>query len=116
MFRTALREAEPRGPTSGLRLLNGIDGDWVENFEAGSEKLAKQIATPLNWAACLESCWAAGARRALELGREPHGRASISQWLRAFDGRVPNASRSARMARARQRLTVPVSQEQPGQH
>jgi [acyl-carrier-protein] S-malonyltransferase len=68
VFRTALREAEPRGPTSGLRLLSGIDGDWVENFEAGSEKLATQIATPLNWAACLESCWAAGARRALEPG------------------------------------------------
>jgi [acyl-carrier-protein] S-malonyltransferase len=68
VFRTALREAEPRGPTSGVRLLSGIDGDWVENFEAGSEKLATQIATPLNWAACLESCWAAGARRALEPG------------------------------------------------
>lgn len=113
MFRTALREAEPRGPTSGLRLLSGIDGDWVENFEAGSEKLATQIATPLNWAACLESCWAAGARRALEPGP---GTALNRMAARAFDRRVPNASRSARMARARQRLTVPVSQEQPGQH
>jgi [acyl-carrier-protein] S-malonyltransferase len=38
VFRTALREAEPRGPTSGLLLLSGIDGDWVENLRGGQRE------------------------------------------------------------------------------
>ncbi len=55
-------------PRPGYRLLSGIDGETVWDMETGREKLARQIATPINWAACLESCRAAGAGRALELG------------------------------------------------
>ena len=40
----------------------------VLDIETGCEKLARQIATPINWAACLTACQAAGAETALELG------------------------------------------------
>jgi [acyl-carrier-protein] S-malonyltransferase len=67
-FRIALREAEPRAPHTGYRLLSGIDGDAVGDVETGCDKLAAQICTTIDWAACLESCRAAGAELALELG------------------------------------------------
>jgi [acyl-carrier-protein] S-malonyltransferase len=67
-FRAALREATPRQPEYRYRLLSGIDGDTVRDSETGSDKLARQICTPVNWAACLEGCRAAGAELALELG------------------------------------------------
>ncbi len=34
----------------------------------GLDKLARQVAQTIDWAACMESCRAAGATRALELG------------------------------------------------
>jgi [acyl-carrier-protein] S-malonyltransferase len=67
-FRATLREASPRLPRAGYRLLSGIDGDTVQDMEAGVDKLARQISTTIDWAACLESCRSAGADAALELG------------------------------------------------
>jgi [acyl-carrier-protein] S-malonyltransferase len=67
-FRSALHDATPRASAPGYRLLSGIDGDSVLDVETGCEKLARQIATPINWAACLTACQAAGAEIALELG------------------------------------------------
>jgi [acyl-carrier-protein] S-malonyltransferase len=67
-FATALAEASPRIPAQGFRLLSGVDGDTVLDIEIGCAKLARQIASPVDWAACLESCRAAGARLVLELG------------------------------------------------
>jgi [acyl-carrier-protein] S-malonyltransferase len=67
-FRIALREASPRLPRAGYRLLSGIDGETVLDIEAGIDKLARQISTTIDWAACLESCRSAGAVAALELG------------------------------------------------
>jgi [acyl-carrier-protein] S-malonyltransferase len=67
-FRAALREAAPRAPPARNRLLSGMDGAAVHDIEAGCDKLAYQISTTINWAACLESCRAAGAERVLELG------------------------------------------------
>jgi hypothetical protein len=55
------------GPT-GYRLLSGIDGSSVQDLDTGCEKLAHQIARTINWAACLESCRAVGAEKAIELG------------------------------------------------
>jgi hypothetical protein len=43
-----------------VRLLSGIDGDLVRDIETGCDKLALQICTPVDWAACLESCRAEG--------------------------------------------------------
>jgi [acyl-carrier-protein] S-malonyltransferase len=67
-FRAVLREASPRLPRAGYRLLSGIDGDTVQDIKAGTDKLARQISTTIDWAACLESCRSAGAEAALELG------------------------------------------------
>jgi [acyl-carrier-protein] S-malonyltransferase len=67
-FEAALREAAPRLPPATCRLLSGIDGETVGDIETGVEKLARQICTPIDWAACLESCREAGADLALELG------------------------------------------------
>jgi [acyl-carrier-protein] S-malonyltransferase len=67
-FHTVLREASPRLPRAGYRLLSGIDGDTIHDIETGIDKLARQISTTIDWAACLESCRSAGAEAALELG------------------------------------------------
>jgi len=67
-FRVTLREASPRLPRAGCRLLSGIDGETVLDIETGIDKLARQISTTIDWAACLESCRSAGALAALELG------------------------------------------------
>lgn len=67
-FRVALRDAAPRMPSDGYRLLSGIDGETVWDAEAGCDKLAYQICTTIHWAACLDSCCSAGAELALELG------------------------------------------------
>jgi len=67
-FRAVLREASPRLPRAGYRLLSGIDGDTIHDMETGIDKLARQISTTIDWAACLESCRSAGAAAALELG------------------------------------------------
>jgi [acyl-carrier-protein] S-malonyltransferase len=67
-FRVVLHEASPRLPGAGYRLLSGIDGDTIGDIETGIDKLARQISTTIDWAACLESCRSAGAVAALELG------------------------------------------------
>jgi [acyl-carrier-protein] S-malonyltransferase len=67
-FGAILREEFPRLPRSGYRLLSGIDGETVLDIETGIDKLARQISTTIDWAACLESCRSAGAVAALELG------------------------------------------------
>jgi [acyl-carrier-protein] S-malonyltransferase len=67
-FRAILRESSPRLPSAGYRLLSGIDGDTIRDMETGIDKLARQISTTIDWAACLERCRSAGAEAALELG------------------------------------------------
>ena len=67
-FGATLREASAKLPRAGYRLLSGIDGDTVLDIETGIDKLARQISTTIDWAACLESCRSAGAVAALELG------------------------------------------------
>ena len=67
-FRAVLRASSPRLPHAKYRLLRGIDGDTIHDIEPGIDKLARQISTTIDWAACLESCRSAGAEAALELG------------------------------------------------
>jgi [acyl-carrier-protein] S-malonyltransferase len=67
-FGAILREASPRLSRARYRLLSGIDGETVFDIETGIDKLARQISTTIDWAACLDSCRSAGAVAALELG------------------------------------------------
>jgi [acyl-carrier-protein] S-malonyltransferase len=67
-FRAVLCGASPRLPGAGHRLLSGIYGGTIYDMETGIDKLARQISTTIDWAACLESCRSAGAVAALELG------------------------------------------------
>jgi [acyl-carrier-protein] S-malonyltransferase len=67
-FRAALAEAAPKDPNAAYRLLSGIDGDTVHDMASGCDKLARQICTTVDWAACLESCREANAEYVLELG------------------------------------------------
>jgi [acyl-carrier-protein] S-malonyltransferase len=96
-FRDVLRAACPRPPRTGHRLLSGIDGDTVYDIDTGTEKLARQISTTIDWAACLASCRSAGAQAALELGPGtalsrmtsplfPEGRARAVDEFRTLDG------------------------------
>ena len=50
------------------RLLSGIDGATVFDVRDGLDKLGRQVAQTVDWAACMEACQSAGATRALELG------------------------------------------------
>jgi [acyl-carrier-protein] S-malonyltransferase len=68
-FRQALFNAHlPEQVPPDVRLLSGIDGDTVFDVHMGAEKLARQIEQTVNWAACMESCRAAGVATILELG------------------------------------------------
>ncbi|AOJ02296.1 malonate decarboxylase subunit epsilon [Burkholderia mayonis] len=68
-FRAALAGARiARAPVAGTRLLSGIDGAPVLDVDAGVDKLARQIAEPIDWAGCLAGCVEAGARAFVELG------------------------------------------------
>ena len=67
-FEAVLRKEPLASRALGDRLLSGIDGAPVFDLDDGLGKLARQIAQPVDWAACMEACRAAGAMRALELG------------------------------------------------
>jgi [acyl-carrier-protein] S-malonyltransferase len=68
-FRQALFNAQlPAEVPSDVRLLSGIDGDTVFDVRTGAEKLARQIQQTVEWAACMQSCRAAGVTKVVELG------------------------------------------------
>jgi [acyl-carrier-protein] S-malonyltransferase len=68
-FRRALTEAHlPAEMPADVRLLSGIDGAPVFDMRAGADKLARQIKQTVDWAACMQSCRAAGATKVVELG------------------------------------------------
>src|ERR1700722_18761727 len=68
-FRQALGKAHlPAEVPPGVRLLSGIDGDTVFDVRAGADKLARQIQQTVDWAACMQSCRAAGVTKVMELG------------------------------------------------
>jgi [acyl-carrier-protein] S-malonyltransferase len=101
-FPPVLCEASPRLPPAGYRLLSGIDGDTIYDIDSGIDKLARQISTTIDLAACLESCRSAGAEAALEFGPG----AALSRMASALfpDGgaraveEVPRAGRSSDVA------------------
>ncbi|RKU02157.1 malonate decarboxylase subunit epsilon [Burkholderia sp. Nafp2/4-1b] len=68
VFRASLAAVNVRRARSGTRLFAGIDGASVLDIDMGLDKLARQIAEPVEWAACLAACVEAGATAFLELG------------------------------------------------
>jgi [acyl-carrier-protein] S-malonyltransferase len=68
-FRQALDKVHlPAEVPPGVRLLSGIDGDTVFDVSAGADKLASQIQQTVDWAACMQSCRAAGVAKVIEFG------------------------------------------------
>jgi [acyl-carrier-protein] S-malonyltransferase len=68
-FRASLAAANVRRPLPGTRVFAGIDGGSVLDVDVGRDKLARQIAEPVEWAACLAACVEAGAARSSNSGR-----------------------------------------------
>jgi [acyl-carrier-protein] S-malonyltransferase len=68
VFRGELGSVSLSAGTAGTRLVSGIDGAVVLDSRDGLDKLARQIAEPVNWAACMQACVEAGAVAFLELG------------------------------------------------
>jgi [acyl-carrier-protein] S-malonyltransferase len=68
-FRQALSRTHlPAEVPAGVRLLSGIDGAAVFDVRAGEDKLARQIQQTVDWAACMQSCRAAGVTKVVEFG------------------------------------------------
>lgn len=68
VFRAALGAVSLSRGAAGTRLVSGIDGAVVIDDGSGLDKLARQIAEPVDWAACLAACVEAGASAFVELG------------------------------------------------
>lgn len=62
------RIAEDVRVPPAVRLVCSIDGMPVRGMRAALDRLAAQIATRIDWAACLDACRAAVPARVLELG------------------------------------------------
>jgi [acyl-carrier-protein] S-malonyltransferase len=67
-FRQVLTKTHLPEVPADVRLLSGIDGAAVFDVVAGADKLARQIKQTVDWAACMESCRAAGVSKVVELG------------------------------------------------
>jgi [acyl-carrier-protein] S-malonyltransferase len=68
-FRQALTSARlPAEIPADVRLLSGIDGAAVFDVRVGADKLARQVTQTVDWAACMQSCRAAGVAKVVELG------------------------------------------------
>ncbi|MGE8591299.1 MAG: malonate decarboxylase subunit epsilon [Alcaligenes sp.] len=86
----ALHQAVPATARTapGTRVFSGIDARVVLNVDEGLNKLARQIAEPIQWEQCLQACVEAGATAFLELGP---GRALADMAASAFP-RIPARS------------------------
>ncbi len=67
-FHGLLTETVAAGIPRDLRLISGIDGMPVRRITEGFAKLAAQVSTSIDWAACMDACRAARPVRVLELG------------------------------------------------
>lgn len=79
VFRKALEGADFRIPT--IRVLAGIDGSPVLSRERAIDTLSRQLAEPVDWAACMNGLTEAGVMAALEL---PPGSALTRMLREAF--------------------------------
>lgn len=68
ILREAILAAGPSAPRSGVTLLDGLAGETLFTTDRAIDTLSRQIAEPVQWAACLEAALERGASAFLELG------------------------------------------------
>jgi len=67
-LREAILAAGPSSPRPGVTLLDGLAGETLFTTERAIDTLSRQIAEPVQWAACLDAAIERGATAFLELG------------------------------------------------
>jgi [acyl-carrier-protein] S-malonyltransferase len=67
-LRDAILAAGPSSPRPGVTLLDGLAGETLFTAERAIDTLSRQIAEPVQWAACLDAAVERGASAFLELG------------------------------------------------
>lgn len=68
-----------------VRLISGIDGRPVRRVADGLVKLAAQVSTTIDWAACMDACRASRPARVLELGPGD----ALSRMMAEFEPGIP---------------------------
>ena len=67
-LREAVAAASPSAPKAGVILLDGLNGETLFTVDRAIDTLSRQIAEPVQWAACLDAAIERGATAFLELG------------------------------------------------
>ncbi len=67
-LREAITAAGPSSPKAGVTLLDGLNGATLFTVDRAIDTLSRQIAEPVQWAACLDAAIERGATAFLELG------------------------------------------------
>jgi len=67
-LREAILAARPASPRAGVTLLDGLAGETLFTPGRAVDTLSRQIAEPVQWAACLDAALERGATAFLELG------------------------------------------------
>ncbi|PDQ22724.1 hypothetical protein CN311_01910 [Mesorhizobium sanjuanii] len=71
-----------------VRLISGIDGRPVRSVAEGLVKLAVQISTTVDWAACMDACRASRPARVIELGPGD----ALARMMAEFEPGIPARS------------------------
>ncbi|MEP9386312.1 acyltransferase domain-containing protein [Mesorhizobium sp. KR9-304] len=71
-----------------VRLISGIDGRPVRSVADGLVKLAAQVSTTIDWAACMDACRASRPSRVLELGPGD----ALARMMTEFEPGIPARS------------------------
>ncbi|PTE11235.1 hypothetical protein C9427_06705 [Mesorhizobium helmanticense] len=71
-----------------VRLISGIDGMPVRSIADGLVKLAAQVSTTIDWAACMDACRASRPTRVLELGPGD----ALARMMTEFEPGIPARS------------------------
>jgi [acyl-carrier-protein] S-malonyltransferase len=82
-LREAITAAGPSSPKAGVTVLDGLNGETLFTVDRAIDTLSRQIAEPVQWAACLDAAIERGATAFLELGP---GRALAEMAGNAYPG------------------------------
>jgi [acyl-carrier-protein] S-malonyltransferase len=93
-FETELRESDFREPHPGRLILSGGNGERIFKVEANLDRLAAQIAEPINWVSTLDSLGERGVDRILDLGPGTALQRAASTYLKGIPCYAVNDFRS----------------------